>query len=384
MDVAILYNEPVLPPEHGDFQQEAGVLESVAAFEGALGGSGHEVWRLGVGNSVQAVLERLSHRRPQVIVNFCEAFAGQTVGEPHLAALFELLAIPYTGSPPECLALVRDKARTKWLLAGAGLPTAPFVLLTPGDPLPKQPLATWLANGRLFVKPAAEDASLGISQESVVSNWPALERQIEHVSKYGNVLVEPYIDGREFNIGVIALIKGFRTLFPPRTDEDATASHKKNSSDPLFVPLPELECLPLAEIEFRTGSDTRWPIVTYDGKWSAGSAADRATPVRCPADVDGALADRIRKTALAAFRITGCRDYARVDLRVDRAGNIFILEVNANPDAGPNAGLARALGAAGIEYRDFVLQLVATAAARDAHRNTGNFVAKRAAQTPIV
>lgn len=204
MDVAILYNEPVLPPEHGDFQQEAGILESVAAFEGALGGSGHEVWRLGVGNSVQAVLERLSHRRPQVIVNFCEAFAGQTVGEPHLAALFELLAIPYTGSPPECLALVRDKARTKWLLAGAGLPTAPFVLLTPGDPLPKQPLATWLANGRLFVKPAAEDASLGISQESVVSNWPALERQIEHVSKYGNVLVEPYIDGREFNIGVIA------------------------------------------------------------------------------------------------------------------------------------------------------------------------------------
>jgi D-alanine-D-alanine ligase len=352
MDVAILYNEPVLPPEHGDFQQEAGVLESVAAFEAAHERAGYDSWRLGVGDSVSAIVERLSERRPQVIVNFCEAFGGNTAGEPHLAALFELLGIPYTGSPPECLALVRDKARTKWLLAGAGLPTAPFVLVMPGDPLPKQPFSTWLANGRLFVKPAAEDASLGISQASVVADWPAFERQVEHVSQYGNVLVEPYIDGREFNIGVIAL--------------------------------PELECLPLAEIEFRAGSDLRWPIVTYEGKWAAGSPADRSTPVRCPADVDGALADRIRETALAAFRVTGCRDYARVDLRVDRAGNLFILEVNANPDAGPQAGLARALEAGGIEYRNFVLRLVATAAARDAHRNTGSFVAKGAAQTPIV
>jgi D-alanine-D-alanine ligase len=335
MDVAILYNEPTLPPEHRDFEQESGVLESVAAFEEALGGAGHNVWRLGVGDSVRTVVERLSERRPQVIVNFCEAFAGQTAGEPHLAAMFELLGIPYTGSPPECLALVRDKARTKWLLAGAGLPTAPFVSVMPGDPLPQQPLSTWLANGRLFVKPAAEDASLGISQESVVADWQALERQVERVSPYGRVLVEPYIDGREFNIGVIAL--------------------------------PELECLPLAEIEFRTGSEMRWPIVTYDGKWAAGSAADRATPVHCPADVECALADRIRETALAAFQVTGCRDYARVDLRVDRAGNIFILEVNANPDAGPQAGLARALEAWGIEYRQFAERLVAIAAARDLH-----------------
>jgi D-alanine-D-alanine ligase len=335
MHVAILYNEPVLPPEHGDFQQEAGVLESVAAFEAAFVGAGHDIWRLGVGDSVQAVIERLSDQRPQVIVNFCEAFAGRTACEPHLAAVLELLGIPYTGSPPECLALVRDKARTKWLLAGAGLPTAPFVLLRPGDSLPQQPLSTWLANGRLFVKPAAEDASLGISQESVVADWQALERQVERVSQYGRVLVEPYLDGREFNVGVIAL--------------------------------PDLECLPLAEIEFHTGSNMPWPIVTYEGKWAAGTAADRATPVRCPADVDGALADRIRKTSLAAFRITGCRDYARVDLRVDRAGDIFILEVNANPDAGPQAGLARALEAGGIEYREFAERLVAIAAARDLH-----------------
>jgi D-alanine-D-alanine ligase len=355
MDVAILYNEPTLPRGHRDFEQEAGVLESVAAFEVALGRSGHEVWRLGVGDSIGGIVERLSDRRPQVIVNFCEAFTGKTAGEAHLAALFELLGIAYTGSPPECLALARDKARTKWLLAGAGLPTAPFVILKPGDPLPAEPLSTLLKSGPLFVKPAAEDASLGISQESVVADWPALERRTEYVSQYGAALIEPFIYGREFNVGVIALRHVGESLRSKiRRGEDSRTASRRDAAT----------CLPLAEIEFQTGDDVQWPIVTYDGKWSAGSDADRATPVRCPANVDESLAERIRDAALAAFQITGCRDYARVDLRVDREGNIFILEVNANPDAGPNAGLARALTAAGIEYRDFALRLAATAAER--------------------
>ena len=269
-----------------------------------------------------------------MIVNYCEGFAGQTAGEPHLAALWELLRIPYTGSPPECLALVRDKAHTKWLLAGAGLPTASFVRVDAGEPPPREPLTTWLADGPLFVKPAAEDASLGIAAESIVADWPALSRQVESVTaRYGNALVERDIDGREFNVGVIALA--------------------------------ELQCLPLSEIEFRIGEKLPWPIVTYAGKWEPGSAADRSTPVRCPADVDPGLAATIRRIALAAYRLTGCRDYARVDLRVDRGGNVFILEVNANPDAGPKAGLARALQAAGIGYDDFIERLVATAARRE-------------------
>ena len=241
MNVAILYNEPTLPPGHRDFEQEAGVLESVAAFEAALAGAGHDVRRVGVGNSVRAVSERLSERRPDVVVNFCEAFAGETAGEPHLAALLEMLAIPYTGSPPECLALVRDKARTKWMLAGADLPTAPFVLLRPGDELPEQPLSTWLKSGPLFIKPAAEDASLGISQESVVADWQALERRAEYVSQYGAVLVEPFIDGREFNVGVIALRHVGESLRDSRGKRSQVASRRDAAT-----------CLPLAEIEFRT------------------------------------------------------------------------------------------------------------------------------------
>jgi D-alanine-D-alanine ligase len=333
LDIAILFNEPTLPPDHADYDQEAGVLESVAAFECALSSAGHRVRQIGITDSVAPVIEGISPKRPNVIVNLCEGFGGHTGGEAHLASLLELLGVPYTGSPPECLALVRDKPRTKWLLRGAGLPTAPFVQVAPGELLPREPLVNWLANSPLFVKPAAEDASLGIGPESVVTDWPALERQVETVAaRYGAMLIEPYIDGREFNVGVIEL--------------------------------PELQCLPLAEIEFQASGDLRWPIVTYDGKWAAGSADDRATPVRCPAEVEQGLADAIRGAALTAYRVTGCRDYARIDFRVDRFGNIFILEVNANPDAGPRAGLARMLRAAGIGYDSFVERLVATAAAR--------------------
>jgi D-alanine-D-alanine ligase len=304
-----------------------------------------------------------------VIVNLCEGFGGHTAGEAHLAGLLELLGVPYTGSPPECLALVHDKARTKWLLSGAGLPTAPFVRVQPGEPLPEQPLATWLERGPLFVKPAAEDASLGIGSDSVVVDWTALARQAQRIStQYGPVLIEPFIDGREFNVGVMALQKGelqkgVRNRSACESDGTAAMSDHKTVPDTFC---PPSECLPLAEIEFRTGPGLRWPIVTYEGKWSVESRAYVGTPVCCPATVAPALADSIRSAALAAFRVTGCRDYARVDLRVDHSGNIFILEVNANPDVGPNAGFNGALLAAGIAYAEFVERLVATASARGA------------------
>ena len=334
VNITIVYNKQALPPDHPAYEQEAGVLESVAAFRSALIAAGHAVNEFALSDSLTALIDAVGAQRPEVIVNFCEEFGGTTAGEIYVAGLLETFKIPYTGSPPECLALGRDKARAKWLLAGAGLPTAPFVRINRGEAIPQGKLTDWLADGPLFVKPASEDASLGIDHDSVVSDWAALERQTTAIlDRFGAALVERYIDGREFNIGVIAL--------------------------------PDVQVLPLAEIEFQVGPDKlRWPIVTYQGKWDAEGVEDLATQARCPADVEPALAAAIRETAAAAFRLLGCRDYARVDMRVDRAGRIFILEVNANPDASPRAGLAKALRIGGIEYNQFVERLVATAEAR--------------------
>ncbi len=190
-----------------------------------------------------------------------------------------------------------------------------------------------LALGPVIVKPAHEDASLGIGPQSVVSDRAALEEQIALVqSVYGPVLVERFIAGREFNAAVLAT--------------------------------PEPRLLPLAEIEFAAELTERERLVTYAAKWNCGSVADLATAPRCPARVEPVLAERIAAIALSAFEVTGCRDYARVDMRVADDGGIYILEINGNPDIGPSAGFARALRAAGIEYAEFVERLVRTAAER--------------------
>lgn len=333
MRILILYNAPLLKPEHRDYAQEAGVLESVDAVSAALAPGGHTIQRLGLASDVEPLVQLArGQSRPDVVVNFCEGFAGRPELEPHAAGLLDLLKLPYTGSPAEALALARDKSRTKWLLLGAGLPTPAFERVAVGGQ-PSTEMTARLAAGPLFVKPASEDASLGIGPESVVSTAAALAERVADIHhRYGAALVERFVDGREFNTSVVAL--------------------------------PEPRVLPLAEVNFDREASGGWGIVTYDAKWTPESAAWSGTPVTCPADVDDRLATRLRKVSLAAFRLVGCRDYARVDLRVDAAGDPYLLEVNANPDIAPTAGFARSLSADGTSYGDFCEQLIATTLAR--------------------
>ncbi len=330
LDVLMLYNEPGLPPDDPDYASAAGVLDSVAAAQAALAAAGHPIRQLPVGQLPRLLAELIECPAPQVVFNLFEGFGGVGRGEAVVAGLIEQLGYPLTGSPAACLELVRDKARTKWLLAGAGLSTAPFELLLPGRVPAAERLRQLLAAGPVIVKPAQEDASLGIGPESVVADERALATQIDRVAaRYGGVLVEQFIAGREFNAAILAL--------------------------------PEPMLLPLAEIEFDERLSARERLVTYSAKWDTGGAADLATRPRCPAEMHPELAERIGAAALGAFRATGCRHYARVDLRVDRQENVYILEVNGNPDIGPEAGFARALGAAGIAYGDFVEQMVRSA-----------------------
>ncbi|HUY89244.1 MAG TPA: hypothetical protein VMV10_10955 [Pirellulales bacterium] len=328
LDVAILYNETTLPADHPDYASEAGVLEAVEAVEAALAKTGHRSRRLPVGASPASLAAAFEAERADVVVNLCEGLQGTGAGESQVAGLLELCGAAHTGAGSECLSLVRDKARTKWLLLGAGLPTAAFLRLSPGEALPASASAL-LDQGPLIVKPACEDASLGIGPASVVSDLASLERQVEEVGRrYGDALVEQFIAGREFNVGLIAL--------------------------------PEPQALPLAEIDFRHRAGG-WNLVTYDAKWTPDSADYGGTPVTCPADASPELAAELVCVSLAAFRLTGCRDYSRVDFRVDERGRAFVLEVNANPDISPSAGLARAIGVSGLAYDEFIRRLVETA-----------------------
>lgn len=330
MRVTILYNEPTLNREADDHLAEVGVLDSVRAIEEALRAHGHTTAALGVGGDPLATLASLKTApEPDVVVNLCEAVHGSSAGEAHLAGVLDILGLPYTGSSPECLGLVRDKARTKLLLQAAGLPTASFVLVGPDE----SPPTTLPGEGPWIVKPACEDASQGLDQTSVVLDPSGIGGPVERLQRrYGPVLIERYVAGREFNVAVIAL--------------------------------PEPRIMPVAEIIFASGPGLVWDIVTYESKWVPGSPGYRATPVECPARIEPELAGKLERAALGAFRATGCRDYARIDLRVGPDGEPMILEVNANPDLAPEAGLARSVGAAGWTYDHLVDRLVHEAARR--------------------
>ncbi|HZU35093.1 MAG TPA: ATP-grasp domain-containing protein [Gemmataceae bacterium] len=330
--VLILYNEPTLSAAHPDYQAEADVLNTVEAVESNLTAGGYTVSRLGVSTEPQALLDRLHSGRPDVIFNLFEGTATHGNTEAYVAGLLDWLGIPFTGSPPEALALARPKHLVKHLLRGANLPTPGFVVV---EQLPTQ---AWTLGWPAIVKPALQDASVGLDQGSVVTEQQQLDvRVAQLLNAYGPpVLVEQFVRGRELNVGV--------------------------------VECPEFRTLPASEILFLDESPETWPILTYDAKWKDDSPACRLTPRRCPAELDSRLAERLAEQARQAFRLLGCRDYARVDFRVSAEGEPYILEVNPNPDFNPTAGLPAALAVAGIPHPQFTITLVENALRRSQAR----------------
>ena len=326
--VVVLYNAPVLPPGHPDAVAEADVLDVARSVAAALGPHGFTTSLLAAGPPIDALLARLRAAEPDVVFNLIEGFAGSGVGATLVTGMIELAGLAYTGCPSEALCWCLSKSRAKALLRGLGLPTAPFAVVEPGAPVPE-----WSGPWPVIVKPDAEDASLGIDQQSVAAETTTLIEQVDRVrGRYGGrVLLEAYLPGPEFNIGLLAL--------------------------------PDPEPLPVAELVFALESGG-WPILTYESKWVAGSAADLGSQVRCPAQIDAALASALGRLAVAAFRATGCRDYARVDFRLDERGEPMILEVNPNPDLSPSAGWARALMRSGRDYGATLAALARQALAR--------------------
>lgn len=330
--VLILHNEPTLPPDHPDAESETDVLETADTVSRILRQVGLNPLRLGVTHDVTALLAGLQAAGPDAVFNFYEGTAQWGLAEAYVSGVLELLRLPYTGSPTQPLLLCRSKPLTKRLLAGAGLPTAPYFVVEDG-PVPACPLK-W----PVIVKPGAEDASVGIDQNSVVTNQKQLEDRVEYLrARYGpSALVERFIRGREFHVAVI-----------------------ERDGRPTVLPFTEILFVPPAD------APDLWPIVSFDAKWHEQSRDFIATPAKNPAEnvppaVQAAVADCARR----AFELVGCRDYGRVDVRVDEDGNPFILEVNPNPCIAPVGGVGVALESAKIPYPEFVLGLVRAALRR--------------------
>lgn len=326
--VAVVYNayEP-RSQGSGERLSEESVAGMAQEASEALRSRGLEPTLVPLQRSLFTFLARIRELGPDVLVNLCEGYYGRPQWESNVAGVFEILGLSFTGNGAKTLALCQDKFKAKAVLLAAGLPTAPAQLMWTGEE-PRE------FDFPLIVKPNAEDASLGVSPDSVVRDEGSLRRQVRRViDTYRQpALVEAFIDGREFNVAVM---------------ENGQPS-----------------ALPVSEIDFSTLPEDAPRILSYDAKWFEDHPLYQKTPPVCPAPVDDDLRDRLQALAVDAFRTLGCRDYARVDFRMDRDGRVFILEVNPNPDISTNAGFARALRAAGIEYPAFWAMMLGNALAR--------------------
>jgi D-alanine-D-alanine ligase len=326
--VVILYDQPMLPENHPDQASEYDVLFTMKAVQDCLLEAGYDVSLLSVAHNPDPMLAGLRQLRPDAIFNLCEGSVARAEIELFAASFMEWLCIPFTGCPASSLRLCLDKSLAKYLLRGAGLPTPDF-LVVQAAPAPPCPFP-W----PVMVKPGAQDGSAGIDQGSVVTNQQQLDERVASLLKqYGPpVLVEEFIDGRELKIGMIEL--------------------------------PDLLPLPISEIKHIPASADWWPILTSDAKWEPGSRDDLATPRVFPDDLSPELAEELRRQAIQAFRIFGCRDFASVDFRLNREGKPFILEVNPNPDFNPGAGFAAQMEKAGITWAAFTVKLTEAALRR--------------------
>ncbi|MGB9907801.1 MAG: D-alanine--D-alanine ligase family protein, partial [Candidatus Saccharicenans sp.] len=285
--------------------------------------------------SMFTFLRRLKELNVEVVVNLCEGFFGNPQWEANVAAVMEMLHIPFTGNGSRTLALCQDKHQAKAILSSFNLPVAASQLITSAEEMVDLKFP-------VIVKPNSEDASIGVHPESVVHDQEALAIRVEKIVKTYNqpAIVEEYIDGREFNVAVL---------------EDG-----------------EPRALPVSEIDFSKMPEGYPHICSYEAKWYPDHILYKATPPICPAKISKELSRTLQELAVNAFKAMGCRDYARVDFRMNQQGDVFILEVNPNPDISLDAGYARALNAAGIGYADFWKRLIENARNRKEGNDKAN------------
>ncbi|MBI1831101.1 MAG: D-alanine--D-alanine ligase, partial [Planctomycetes bacterium] len=228
--ILVLHNQPVLPRDHPDAESEHSVVAIAEKIVGVLARAGYRAAPFALGSDPSLLWSALKKEKPNAVFNLFEGNPHQPETESYVAGLLDWAGVPYTGSPAATLSLARAKHATKHLLKGAGLPTADF-LVVDALPLPAQRLPF-----PVIVKPARQDASVGMDQSSVCVNALQLERRVEHLLRtFGApVLVETYIDGREFHVPLMEL--------------------------------PELEPLSVLEITFPP-EPSAWPILTYASKW---------------------------------------------------------------------------------------------------------------------
>jgi len=340
MRIVVLYNLPDLNSARSDLEMaaELEVLETVGGVKKSLESIGHEAIPL---KCCMETLWNLHHF--DAVFNLAEGFQNDIRAEPYVAGALELQGLPYTGSPPPALELCRNKYLSKLVLEREGIKTPSFQLF-------KQVGDSLILDFPVIVKPALEDASIGITCRSLATDLVELNENICKILKTYRqpALVEEYIDGREMNAALIGEGKS-------------------------------VEVLPISEIVFDL-PEVLPRILGFEAKWLEDSPLYQNTRPLCPAPLSPQLEYEINELTRKACSALGVQNYARVDFRV-RDEEAFVIEVNPNPCINPiGSGFARAAEAAGMSYSQLVQKILNLSLSRQGwnHEETKIVKAKEA------
>jgi D-alanine-D-alanine ligase len=278
--------------------------------------------------------ENVRESRPDIVFNIAEGRRGPN-REAHVPAILEYLAIPYSGSDPFTLALCLDKARTKEILSYHGIPTASFARITTLDQL--EPFRRRAFP--VFVKPVHEGSSKGITERNICYDFDQLQLQSAHLlERYRQpVLAETFLPGEEFTCALIG------------NGDDVTM-------------------LPIVGMKFEGLPEGAAPIFGYEAKWIWDTREHPLPTYECPARISEGLRESLESVALRTYSALGCRDWSRIDLRLDAKGEPYVVEVNPLPGIAPNPDdhsfFPMAARAAGISYAELLQRVLLLAGAR--------------------
>jgi D-alanine-D-alanine ligase len=313
-----------------DLEKVATVREEINALVKALQETGFDARPVNIKDDFSRLLASLTSPRPDVVFNLVEYFNDDPRQEDRVAALYDLLRIPYTGSGPLTRAMCQRKGLTKRILKSYRIPIPRYIMVH-DEPVPADLDGLEFP---LIVKPAWEDASAGVDEQAVVENRERLEERVaKTAAEYRQpVLVEEFIEGRELGVSIL----GNQT---PRV-------------------------LPPEEADFSKLPPNYRGILSFESKWDPLHEAFHLGELICPAPLTRPLQEKLDSIALRTYQIMGCRDYARIDMRLDQRNRLFVLEVNPNPDLTEGVGLMASARAAGLSFPETLRLIVEEALER--------------------
>lgn len=324
LEVTILANKALSPEDPQYEKMEKDWDEVEHDISDALKEKGHAPNILGIKEDVKALFEGLINLKTDIVFNVCEAFKDDSQLEMHIAAALELCGFKYTGSSPQGLLLGQNKGLTKEILSYHDVKFPNFRIFPAGasDLRPSD------LRFPLIVKPLKEDASIGINANSIVKNDDQLMERIHHVHEKlaQEAIVEEYIEGREFYVGILGNEK--------------------------------LEPLPLIELDFANIPDNKPKIYSYRAKWDAKYRKEKGIRSIFPKDISEELLHKIYETCKTAYHALNFQDYGRLDIRVTHDHEVYILEGNPNPYIAKGEDLPDAAEKMGIPYNDLIEKIL--------------------------